>query len=139
LVRELRTLTHWLQKDVLHLAGPSLAIRRELYDFIVAQWQAREHWDEPRLRPVRIALQNQRDSLLAFAGVLDKKLSVIAQARGVGEALVRQACLLHGLPKTSRAYWQGWNRLRGPLGRAFDVVQIRVTNPTLPQAINARY
>jgi hypothetical protein len=28
-----------------------------------------------RIRPVRVALRNQRDDLLAFAGVLDKKLA----------------------------------------------------------------
>ncbi len=33
-----------------------------------------------RLRPVRVALQNQRDTLLAFAGVLDAKLAAIAHA-----------------------------------------------------------
>ncbi len=33
-----------------------------------------------RIRPVRVALQNQRDDLLAFAGVLDEKLTAIAQA-----------------------------------------------------------
>jgi len=35
--------------------------------------------DARRIRPVRVALQNQRDALLAFAGVLDAKLADIAQ------------------------------------------------------------
>jgi len=34
--------------------------------------------NDRRLRPVRVALQNQRDDLLAFAGVLDEKLADIA-------------------------------------------------------------
>ena len=34
LARDIRTLTQWLSRDVLALAGPDLATRRELFDFI---------------------------------------------------------------------------------------------------------
>ena len=68
---------------------------------------------------MRVALQNQRDDLLAFAGVLDGKLAEIAQAHAVSEPLVREACVLHRLPTTSSAYWQGWNRLRATMGGKF--------------------
>src|SRR3954451_5638884 len=74
LARDVRTLVHWLRHDVLALAGPDLATRRELFDFIVAELMAREPEDPRRIRPVRVALQNQRDDLLAFAGLLDGKL-----------------------------------------------------------------
>src|SRR3954453_20258123 len=66
LARDVQTLVQWLSHDVLALAGPNLATRRELFDFIVAELMAREPEDPPRIRPVRIALQNQRDDLLAF-------------------------------------------------------------------------
>ena len=65
----IRTLVQWLRHDVLALARPALATRRELFDFIVAELAAREPEDARRIRPVRVALQNQRDDLLAFAGV----------------------------------------------------------------------
>jgi hypothetical protein len=68
---------------------------------------------------VRVALQNQRDDLLAFAGVLDEKLVAIAQVHGISAPLVREACMLHRLLSTSAAYWQGWNRLRAKLGGTF--------------------
>jgi len=45
-----------------------------------------------RIRPVRFALQNQRDDLLAFSGVLDAKLTSIAQLHALPEHLVRAAC-----------------------------------------------
>ena len=32
---------------------------------------------------------------------------------------MREACLLHRLPNTSTAYWQGWNRLRANIGDKF--------------------
>ncbi len=104
LARDVRTLTQWLRHDVLALAGPDLATRRELFDFVVEELAAREPEDPRRIRLVRVALQNQRDHLLAFAGVLDAKLADIAQAHAVGEPLVREALVLHRLPTTSPVY-----------------------------------
>jgi len=122
LSRDIRTLTQWLRHDVLALAGPALTTRQELFDFVVAELAAREPEDARRIRPVRVALQNQRDTLLAFAGVLDAKLADVARAHAVPEPLVREACLLHRLPSTSLAYWQGWNRLRAQTGGKFHVL-----------------
>ena len=93
LARDVRPLVHWLRHDVLALAGPDLATRRELFDFIVAELAAREHEEPRRLRPVRVALQSQRDDLLAFAGQLDAKLAVIACALAVPEPLAREALM----------------------------------------------
>ena len=89
---------------------------------LVAELAAREPEDARRLRPVRVALQNQRDDLLAFAGVLDAKLADIARAHAIPEPLVREACVLHGLPTTSPAYWQGWNRLRARTAAKFHAL-----------------
>jgi len=122
LARDIRTLIQWLSHDILALAGPALATRRELFDFIVAELAAREPGDARRIRPVRVALQNQRDTLLAFAGVLDDKLAAIACAHAISGSLVREACVLHRLPSTSPAYWQGWNRLRATMGGKFHTL-----------------
>ena len=122
LARDIRTLTQWLSHDILALAGPVLATRQMLFDFVVDELQRREFLDPRRIRPVRVALQNQLDDLLAFAGVLDVKLAGIAQAVGVPDDLVRAACLLHRKPTTSPAYWRGWGRLRSQLGGQFQAV-----------------
>ncbi len=122
LARDVRTLTQWLRHDVLALAGQDLATRRELFDFLVEELAAREPEDPRRIRPVRVALQNQRDHLLAFAGVLDDNLAAIARAHAVPAPLVREACVLHRLPSTSPAYWQGWNRLRAQTGGKFHAL-----------------
>ncbi len=66
LARNIRTLTQWLSHDVLALAGPAQATRLMLFDFIVEELVRREPADARRIRPVRVALQNQRDTLLAF-------------------------------------------------------------------------
>jgi hypothetical protein len=102
--------------------------------------------DPGRIRPLRVALQNQRDNLLAFAGVLDAKLSAIAHAHAIAEPLVREACLLHRLSSTSVAYWQGWNQLRTKLGdkflRLFDTVSQAMTqtprSSSLVENLNSR-
>ena len=146
LARDIRTLTQWLNHDVLALAGPALATRHLLFDFIVEELVRREPMDPGRIRPLRVALQNQRDNLLAFAGVLDTKLSAIAHAHAIAEPLVREACLLHRLPSTSVAYWQGWNQLRTKLGdkfhRLFDAVSQAMTqtprSSSLVENLNSR-
>jgi len=54
--------------------------------------------------------------------VLDQELADIAQTYAIAEPLVREACLLHRLPSTSPAYWQGWNRLRATMGGKFHAL-----------------
>jgi hypothetical protein len=48
--------------------------------------------------------------------VLDEKLAAFGRANEISITLVREACILHRLPTTSTAYWQGWNRLRTNAG-----------------------
>jgi hypothetical protein len=75
-----------------------------------------------RTASARYAPQNQRDNLLAFAGVLDDQLAAIARVHELPEPLVREACVLHRKSNTSSAYWQGWNRLRARAGAKFHAV-----------------
>ena len=95
LSRDVKTLTQWLNHDILALAGPPLPDRRELFDFIVAELKLREASGCQRIHPLRVALFQQRDDLLAFAKVLDQKLVDIAQRFHTPLHLVRAVCLLH--------------------------------------------
>ena len=101
LARDIRTLAQWLSHGVLALAGPAQGTRQVLLDFIVEELVQREPEYVRRIRPMRVALQNQRDDLLAFASVLDTKLAHIARTHAIGEDLVRETCMPHGLPSTS--------------------------------------
>lgn len=116
---DVKTLTGWLGHDVLSLAGPSIEVRRELFDFIVAQLRLREHLAPHRIRPLRVALQRQRDDVLGFARVLDGKLAAIAQRRKMPLKWVRQVCQMHRKKPTSTAFWQRWNELHAQVGEAF--------------------
>jgi len=99
LARDVKTLIGWLNHDVLELAGPVLAERQELYDFVVAELQLREGIGGKKMRVLRKALQNQRDDILGFAQVLDDKLADIAQQLKMPLHLVREMCLL--FPQTA--------------------------------------
>jgi len=79
LARDIRTLNQWLSHDVLALAGPALATRQMLFDLIVEELARCEPGDARRIRPVRVALQNQRDTLLAFVGVLSTPSSSLVE------------------------------------------------------------
>ncbi len=124
LTQDVKTLLGWFSHDVLSLAGPSLAVRQELFDFIVSELQQREDELYPAIRKLRKALRNQRDQLLAFAGVLDQKLADIADGFKLPLQAVREVCLLHRKHETSDAYWIRWNQLHSKLsGKFHDVMQ----------------
>ena len=113
--------------DVLSLAGPPLEERRALFDFIVAPH---------RIRPLRVALQRQRDDVLGFARVLNDKLATIAQRPSVPRYWVRQVCRLHRKKPTSTAFWQRWNELHARLGRGFVafVADVRAAMDDTPRS-----
>ena len=122
--QDVKILCQWFSHDVLALAGPTLSIQQELFDFIVAELQQRAGKQYPSIRKLRKALHNQRDQLLAFAGVLDQKLADIAQRFDLPQQAVRDVCLLHRKPNTSNAYWERWSELHSQLSAKFyDVMQ----------------
>ena len=117
--QDVKILCQWFSHDVLALAGPDLAVRQELFDFIEAELQLREGKQYPTIRKLRKALHNQRDQLLAFAGVLDQKLAAIAENFELPLPAVRDVCLLHRKSPTSNAYWERWNQLHTQLSIKF--------------------
>ena len=127
LANDVKILMQWLNHDILTLAGPPLAERQELFDFIVEELSRRETLLAHRLRPLRTALKNQRDDLLAFAAVLDQKLADIAQRFDTPQYLVRAVCLLHRKKPSSCAYWQRWNYLHHQLSGKFHLLLAAVT------------
>lgn len=128
LAADLRTLVQWLERDILSLAGPALATREALFDFVVAELLQREAQDPSRIGILRRALQNQRDDLLAFARVLDDHLDAIARTHDVAPELVRATCVLHRKPGTSAAFWQGRSSLFARMGGKFHGVCAAVSD-----------
>ena len=119
LTQDIKTLLSWFSHDVIALAGPPLAVRQELFDFIVSELHQREDERYPAIRKLRKALRNQREQLLAFAGVIDQKLVGIAECFELPLQAVRDVCLLHRKHETSNAYWERWNQLYSQLSGKF--------------------
>jgi hypothetical protein len=90
LADEVRLLGQWLRHDVLAVAGPCHADRLVLYDFILAELQARAPSCAHRLGPICRLLKNRRDDLLAFAGALDEELGRMAVALEVAPDQLRR-------------------------------------------------
>ena len=123
LARDMRVLADWMQQDILSLAGPNLATRRQLFAFIVAELQQREPCCAHRIGSVRRMLENHRDNLLAFAGILDERFADVAQRVKVPLPLVGAVCEWLGTNPNTAAHWQEHGRLRRLLGSRFHRIE----------------
>ena len=124
LADDLGVLARWLRADVFAVSALPYADRVALFDFIVAEWQARVSQCPHRLGPVCTLLQNHRDQLLAFARQLDQDLIHLAAAFETPVALVRELLDLQSLDKRQPLRWQKEAALRERLrGRFYPLEQ----------------
>jgi hypothetical protein len=122
LADEVALLARWLRDDILSVAGPESAIRRDLFDFVVAELLARESACPHRIRPVRTLLENQRDNLLAFAVDLDRDLTTLAQEWQIPVTIAREVLQVQFLPTWDPNRWRREAALRETLrGRYYGV------------------
>jgi hypothetical protein len=128
LAEDVAALAHWMQNDILSLAGPNLDTRRNLFDFVVAELLHREPLCPHRIQPVRCMLETHRDNLLAFAALLDDAFTDIALASHVPLFLVQAVCQLHGMDQNAPAYWQCEGELRRKLTGKFHEIDAAVQN-----------
>jgi len=103
---DVRVLTEWMEQDVLAVAGPPLADREQLYDFIVMELERHQADCPHRIGPLVRMLRNQRTALLAFVEVLQENLSEVAQQFAVPVATVQALCEIEALDPRSDLYWQ---------------------------------
>ena len=119
LADDVTVLAGWLRRDVLAVAGPSLPQRQGLFDFVLAEFLAREPLCAHRLRPVCSALKKQRDELLAFAAELDGDIGSLAAWARVPEGVVRELVAVQELPQASVPRWQRDAALHERLGERY--------------------
>jgi hypothetical protein len=119
LADEVALLVRWLRQDVLAVAGPDLAARRELFDFIAAELRARAPLCPHRLGPAVRSLEVQRDDLLAFAAQLEGDLEALAAAFAVPAALARAALRAQALGPSDPRRWGAEAALRRRLRRRY--------------------
>ena len=146
LADEVALLARWLRDDILSVAGPEYAIRRDLFDFVVAELRARESACPHRIRPVRTLLENQRDNLLAFAVELDRELAALAQKWQISVATAREVLQVQALPTWDPKRWHREAALRETLrgryhGVSADVQELSdrvVRASSLVENLNSR-
>lgn len=126
LSEDLRVLYQWLQKDILCLAGPSYNDRLVLLDFVVAELQLRESMNPHRIAPVRKYLEINRDNLLAFVPLLEKRLGEIANRYKIPLDVIEEVHRLASIPKSSQKHWEQYARLYQQLGAKFYLVKEEV-------------
>ncbi len=126
LAKDVRILVDWMQNDILSSAGPNLDTRKQLYDFVVEELSVCESLCPHRIAPVRRMLQNHRDDLLAFAGVLDERFADIAARFNIPLFLVYAACELQNLDKNLPRYWQRRAHLQKTLPEKFHSIETAV-------------
>lgn len=126
LADDIGLLVDWMDNDVLSVAGPNLQERQKLYDFVVEQLLRLEPQCPHRIRPVRIMLENHRDHLLGFAGVLDDRLVDVAERFNVELYRVHRICELQGWDKKQPAYWQRRAQLQHTLGQRYHRIETAV-------------
>ena len=112
LADEVALLARWLRDDILSVAGPEYAIRRDLLDFVVAELRTRESACPDRIRPVRTLLEKQRDNLLAFAVELDRELAALAQEWQIRVTTAREVLQMQSLPTWDPKRWRREAALR---------------------------
>jgi hypothetical protein len=116
LADDIQLLESWLREDVLSLSGPGVTERRALYDFIVTELKAREDLAPQRLRPVRVALENHREELPAFAVRLETQWLELARKHQVVFENLRAVYELKGIPEDDFRHWQRKTEIQGRLG-----------------------
>ena len=120
-------LIDWLREDIFAVSGPDHPTRCDLFDFVVAELEARQSLCPHRIGPVVRALRNQRDNLLAFAAALDEQLAGVAKEYEVSVALVREMLEVKSLDPHAAATWQRDADLHRQLGERYWGVQEAVS------------
>jgi hypothetical protein len=126
LADQVGVLADWMDNDILSVAGPNLQERQKLYDFVVEQLRYLEPQCPHRIRPVRKMLENHRDHLLGFVGVLDDRLVDVAERFNVELYLVHVICELQGWDKKQPAYWRRRAKLQHILGKRYHRIETAV-------------
>ena len=123
LADDIAVLTHWLRADVFAVSALPYADRSTLFDFILAQLQARLPLCPHRLGPVCTLLQNHREQLLAFAWQLDEDLNRLATEFETPVDVIRDVFDLQALDSRQPLRWQQEALLRERLRGRFHAIE----------------
>lgn len=122
LADDVAVLARWLHLDVLGVAGPRLAVRQGLFDFVLQELAAREPECEHRIKPVCSVLRRHKAELLAFVEGIDLDIGGLAAWAGLPEAVVREMVAVQEMPQASAARWPRDGALHERLGQRYHAL-----------------
>jgi hypothetical protein len=139
-------LVDWLRCDVLAVAGPCLAERIALYDFVVAELTARAPMCPRRLQPICGTLHKHRDDFLAFARAQDEGLDALAREFEVAPHQLRRLLWVLSCDDGDPRRYTEEHALRGRLrdryfevcARVADLASRTVRASSLVENLNSR-
>lgn len=119
---EVALLFDWLRHDVLAVAGPCVAERRVLYDFVLAELKARAPSCAHRIEPLCRAMENQRPDFLAFAAAVDEGLDRLGEEFQCAPGLLRRVLQMLARDDRDPRRWVEQRELYQALGGRFFAV-----------------
>lgn len=123
LTTNIDTLVSWMEHDVLNKPGSNIKVRRELFDFIVSEFEALEKLHPHRIAPICAKLEDTRDLLLAFVDVLEEKFTAIAKQYQCSINIIWEVCKLQRCKYMSDKYIERSEKLVLKLGDAFEEIE----------------
>lgn len=121
-----KTLSSWLQYDVLQLAGKSPAERSMLYDFILSEMISLASKHPHRIDAIVKAMKKRRDALLDITHTLNEKFSVLSVKYKVSIQTIWNICELAKHSFDSPKYVEKADQLASFLGSTYDVIEDEV-------------
>ena len=123
LSQSIDTLVSWMQHAVLNMPGLAPTLRYELFDFVLDELKQLAQQHPHRIQTICTTLQNQKNFLLAFTEVLDKKFEAIADEFVCPIEIVWAMCSLQRCQRGSDKYAIRSLPLQDYFGYDFDAVE----------------
>ena len=123
-VDDICLILQWMQKDILAVNELGFDARKSLFNFITDELKMLENLSNiQRISKLRIRLENQRDTLLGFATLIDQGLQSISERFQVPVYLLRDVMSLKNQSQISQSYYDKINKLHKKLHDKFFSVQ----------------
>ncbi len=118
-----KTLTEWLQYDILQLQSVNYQDRVELFDFIVNELKALSAQHPQRIKALATKLANQKEKLLDSVCTLNDKFKKIAIKHHISLETVWEICNLGRFNVHSDNYHIKALSLEDSLGEHYDTIE----------------
>lgn len=124
--QQFKTLTEWLQYDVLQLQSVNYQERLELFDFVLAELKLLANKHPHRIKALATKIENQKEKILDAAYTLNQKFDQIATKHKITLQTVWDICNLTRFSVYGDNYHSKALPLETLLGDQYDVIEDEV-------------